>query len=223
MAVDAASHDHHDHYSEGKRSEVSAFRVPFQNWAGRYGSIRVGGSSGSGSSSSDVIGSSGGLRGIIGGGGDAHRQQCYYSQQQHLDQSPLHLVAAAAHKLHRLEVFESPLMTACIEFKWEAFARRLFYGQFLFFLSFLAAVVAFSLCASRTARSRPWAEDYSQHSSTSLGGDDGSYGDDGGGDGHGYGHDDGEDALLLLPFYPSLGSLWGCTDGRVALVLCPVV
>ena len=42
-------------------------------------------------------------------------------------------------------------MRATVDFKWNSFARRLFYGQFVVFLCFLGIVVAFSLFASRTA------------------------------------------------------------------------
>jgi hypothetical protein len=56
----------------------------------------------------------------------------------------------AAQRLHRLDVFESPIMRATIDFKWNTFARRLFYGQFVIFLCFLSAVVVFSIFASRT-------------------------------------------------------------------------
>jgi len=41
-------------------------------------------------------------------------------------------------------------MRATIDFKWNTFARRLFYGQFVIFLCFLSAVVVFSIFASRT-------------------------------------------------------------------------
>lgn len=67
------------------------------------------------------------------------------------DESPLHLITIAAQRLHRLDVFESPIMRATIDFKWNTFAKRLFYGQFVIFLCFLSAVVVFSVFASRTS------------------------------------------------------------------------
>ena len=69
------------------------------------------------------------------------------------DESPLHLITTAAQRLHRLEVFQSPIMRATVDFKWNAFAKRLFYGQFAVFLCFLGVVVVFSIFASRTAGS----------------------------------------------------------------------
>ena len=96
-----------NNFDDEKRSEVLAYRVPFENFAGYYDNI---------------------------------------------DSSPLHLITKVAKKMDSLDVFESPILQATIDFKWNKFARSLFYRQFAFFLSFLVVVVLFGTYASRTAR-----------------------------------------------------------------------
>lgn len=102
--------------------------------------------------------------------------------------------------LFKTQVFNSFIMQATIDFKWLKFARNLFYAQFMFFLTFLFSVVAFGILASRTARSTPLNDD-----------DFNNYADDNGGDGKG------------VYYYPSVQSLSGSTEGRVALGLCPFI
>lgn len=72
---------------------------------------------------------------------------------ENLHDSPIHLLNASAHKLRRLDVFDSPIALALIDFKWQRYGRRLFYSQFGFFVFFLVGVVTFGVLASGTASS----------------------------------------------------------------------
>jgi WD40 repeat protein len=67
-----------------------------------------------------------------------------------LHESPFHLVTKVAEDLDRFEVFESPIMRAAIQFKWEQYGMQQFLWQAIKFCLNLIVLILFSVQASRS-------------------------------------------------------------------------